>query len=559
MSVLVYDQTCAAEKRRRRKRGLLVDPPRRAFINKAVCEGCGDCGKVSNCLSIVPAETELGRKRAIDQNSCNKDFSCVEGFCPSFVTVHGGVLRRAADCTALMREIELPEPVLPTLSRPWNIVIAGIGGTGVVTVSNLLGMAAHLQRHGVTVLDQTGLAQKFGAVTSHVRIAGKPGDIHAVRVAAGSADLLLGCDIAVAAGDEVLGKLNTTHSAAVINVHEDMPAAFVRERDLSFPTSGLRRRIVSQAKDGTVDFIDATRLATRLLGDSMAANLLLVGFAFQKGRLPISAEALEAAVKLNGAAVEMNLAALRWGRIVAVDPAAAERLIPVAPDTSSLLADDAAAVIQHRGELLRAYQDQRYADRYLDRVRNVANAETHLIGETGELTLAVAHNLARLMAYKDEYEVARLFTGAAFMRELRGEFAGDVRLEFHLAPPLLSRIDPSTGRPRKRAFGAWMMRVFRVLAPLRRLRGTAFDPFGYSMERRAERQLIEGYERRVDKVIARVDKHNLALAAALLRLPEDIRGFGPVKAEAIAAVSKRTAALEREFFAAEDNPGEIRR
>ncbi|MCC5869469.1 MAG: indolepyruvate ferredoxin oxidoreductase family protein [Gammaproteobacteria bacterium] len=561
VSVLVYDQTCAAEKRRRRKRGLLVDPPKRAYINKAVCEGCGDCGAVSNCLSIVPVETELGRKRAINQNSCNKDFSCVEGFCPSFVTVHGGALRKAERTDAPMPDIELPEPVLPTLSRPWNIVIAGIGGTGVVTVSNLLGMAAHLEHHGATVLDQTGLAQKFGAVTSHVRIAAKPADIHAVRVAAGSTDLLLGCDIAVAAGDEVLGKLDATRSAAVINAHEDMPAAFVRERDLGFPGSGLRRRILGQAKDGAVDFIDATRLATRLLGDSMAANLLLVGFAYQQGRLPISADALAQAVRLNGVAVEMNLAALRWGRIVAVDPAAVERLItgPTEGDSEAAPDDDAEAVIRHRSDLLWAYQDQRYADRYLDRLGRVADAETRISGHTGELTLAVARNLARLMAYKDEYEVARLFTSPAFMRELRGEFTGDVRLEFHLAPPLLSRIDPATGRPRKRAFGAWMMAVFRVLAPLRRLRGSVFDLFGYSAERRAERQLVEDYEHRVDRVLAHVDKHNLALAVALLRLPEGIRGFGPVKAEAMDVVATRTTEIENKFFATADHPGDIER
>ncbi len=550
VSVLIYDQTCAAEKRRRRKRGLLVDPPRRAYINQAVCEGCGDCGKVSNCLSIVPVETELGRKRAINQHSCNKDFSCVEGFCPSFVTVHGGELRKAAQRDVPMPQIAIPEPALPALSRPWNIVIAGIGGTGVVTVSNLLGMAAHLEHRGASVLDQAGLAQKFGAVTSHVRIAGRPEDLHAVRVAAGSADLLLGCDIAVAGGDEVLGKLDATHSAAIVNAHEDMPAAFVRERDLSFPASGLRTRITGQAKTGEVDFIDATRLATRLLGDSMAANLLLVGFAYQKGRLPISATALEQAVRLNGVAVDMNLAALHWGRIVAVDPAAVERLIaaPTHADTGPAPGDDVEAVIQHRSELLCTYQDQRYADRYLDGVRQVANTETRISGRTGELTLAVARNLARLMAYKDEYEVARLFASKAFMRELREQFSGDVRLEFHLAPPLLARIDPATGRLRKRSFGPWMMGAFRALAPLRRLRGSVFDPFGRTAERRAERQLIADYERRLERVLAHVDAKNLALAVTLLRLPEDIRGFGPVKAEAMRAVATRTEALEMQFF-----------
>jgi len=539
VSILIYDQTCAAEKRRRRKRGKYPDPPKRVLINEAVCEGCGDCSTQSNCLSVVPVETEFGRKRAIDQSSCNKDYSCVNGFCPSFVTVHGGSLRKPERNNADVGPFaELPEPVLPALGEPYGVLVTGVGGTGVVTIGALLGMAAHLEGRGVSVLDMTGLAQKGGAVFSHIRIASRPEDIHAVRIAAGDADLLIGCDIVVAASPDGLAKLRKGKTAAVVNAHETITGAFTRNPDFVFPSGDLRSLIVEATGAEAAEFIDATRIATALLGDSIATNLFMLGFAYQKGLVPVSGAAIDRAIELNGVAVSFNRDAFLWGRRAAhrraeVERAAAPREA-VAAETLSRSLDEAVA---RRVAFLTRYQNAAYAARYETLVRTVEGAERTKAKGLAGLADAVARSLFKLMAYKDEYEVARLYTDDEFKKQLHAQFEGDFRLEFHLAPPLLAKRDQRTGHLKKRAYGGWLIGAFAVLARLKGLRGTPFDIFGYSAERRTERRLIAEYETLVNELVGALTPANHALAVSLARLPERIRGYGHIK-EANLAVAK---------------------
>jgi indolepyruvate ferredoxin oxidoreductase len=546
VTALVYDQTCAAEKRRRRKRGRFPDPPKRAFINDLVCEGCGDCSKTSNCVSVVPVETEFGRKRAIDQSSCNKDYSCVEGFCPSFVTVHGGALKKPQPSDLVETALPpLPEPSPPALDRPYGILITGVGGTGVVTIGALLGMAAHLEEKGCTVLDMTGLAQKGGAVWSHVRIARTPGDIHAVRIASGSADLLLGCDLVVSAGAETLAKLDRATSRAVVNSHETITGDFTRDPDLAFPAKEMKVSIAAAVGPDRAEFLDATRLATGLLGDSIASNLFMLGYAYQKGAVPVSADAIEEAIRLNGVAVEFNCNAFRWGRRAAVDRALVERRATPASTTSEShrLSQTLDELIARRGAYLADYQDARYAKRYAGLVGRVREAEAARVPGAGTLTEAVARGLFKLMAYKDEYEVARLYTQGDFLRRVAERFEGPYKLQFHLAPPILGDRDPRTGHLKKRSFGPWMLSAFRLLARFKRLRGTRFDIFGRTPERRTERRLIGEYEALVEEILAHLAPENHGLAAEIAGLPLEIRGFGHVKEESIARTKAREAAL----------------
>ncbi|MEE8306043.1 MAG: indolepyruvate ferredoxin oxidoreductase family protein, partial [Gammaproteobacteria bacterium] len=547
ISVLIYDQTCAAEKRRRRKRGLMEDPARRVVINELVCEGCGDCSAVSNCLAVIPKETEFGRKRAINQSACNKDFSCVEGFCPSFVTVEGAILRKPSP-----KQIEaaaIAEPVNKVgLTDPYGIVVPGVGGTGVVTISALLGMAAHLDGYAVTTLDQTGLAQKFGAVLSHVRIGKNPQALHAVRIPAGEADLMLGCDLVVAVGKEALSKLDEKRSAAVVNLHEDMPAGFIQDRDLAFPANDMVSTLQAATQPEQSFFVPATRLATALLGDAIASNLLLVGYAYQQGLIPLSGAALERAIELNGVAVKQNLDAFRWGRWAALDLPSVEVVAGAElQDDLAQLSTSIDHVIERRAEFLSAYQDGDYAQAYVEQVERIRQAETKLRPNSCELTELVARNLFKLMAYKDEYEVARLMSGRDFSARLAREFDGRVKLKFHLAPPLISRIDSATGRPRKRVFGGYMLPVFKLLARFKFLRGTLLDPFGLAEERRAERQLIADYNELLGEIVADLTSGRFELARELLRIPEDIRGYGPIKLEAMARASVCRAELLRRW------------
>ena len=545
VSLLIYDQTCAAELRRRRKRGLADDPQQRVFINDLVCEGCGDCSAVSNCLSVIPVDTEFGRKRAINQSACNKDFSCLDGFCPSFVTVHGAGLPQPE---LRMPDVErLPEPEQPVLTDTYSILITGIGGTGIVTVGALIGMAAHIEGKGCAVLDQTGLAQKFGAVFSHVRIAPDPERIRSVRIPAGGANLLLACDIVVGSGGDALAKLSRNSSQAVVNTYLDMPSDFIRDRDYELPGCAMRDSIQAAARDQSAFFVDATRLATRLLGDSIATNLFMVGYAWQMGLIPLSRESIFTAIELNKTAVEMNKQAFTWGRWAAFDPVAVDAVAGFSREPEPV-ADDLNTIVARRVEFLTGYQNENYAARYRALVENVRDAESTVAGETStRLSEAVAHYYFKLLAYKDEYEVARLYTDGVFRRKLEEQFSGNYRLRFHLAPPLISRKDPDTGRLQKREFGSWMLGAFRLMAPLRFLRGTIFDPFGYSKERRGERGLIGDYESTLASVLTDLRPDTLDLAIQLASLPEQIRGFGHVKAESMSRAETRHSELMNEF------------
>lgn len=551
VSVLIYDQTCAAEKRRRRKRGTFPDPDRRVVINDLVCEGCGDCGVKSNCVSVQPLATEWGRKRTIDQSSCNKDFSCLNGFCPSFVTVHGAKLKKGETTAEPAHWQPLPAPSVPLINHPFSVIVTGVGGTGIVTIGAVMAMAAHLEGKGVGVIDMAGLAQKGGAVYSHLRIANTPDDIHAIRIAAAGADLVLGGDIVVAGNKKVLGavKLGTR---VIANTAEFMPGDFTRNADFSLPSERLKRAIATAAGRENSHFIDATRLATALLGNSIGANMFMLGYAYQLGALPLTAESIEKAIEMNGEAVPMNIAAFRYGRRAAIDPAAVNALVTpqqVAND-SLKLSQSFAETVERREAFLTDYQSKRYARRYRKWVDKVEAAEAAKAPGLSGLAEAVARYLFKLMAYKDEYEVARLYTDTAFIDRVKGSFDGDLHFEFHLAPPLLAKRNPQTGEPKKMNFGPWMLKVFRVLAKLKFVRGTPFDIFGYSAERLTERQLIADYEALLEKIMAELTPYNHQTAVALASIPEKIRGFGPVKARHLSAAKVEEATLREQFSAA---------
>ena len=547
LTVLVYDQTCAAEKRRRRKRGTFPDPAKRVFINDAVCEGCGDCSEKSNCVSVKPLETELGRKRTIDQSNCNKDFSCVNGFCPSFVSVHGGTPAKARRPQLKVVEkdpfAELPMPTLRPLSEAYGILVTGIGGTGVITVGALIGMAAHLEGKGCTVLDFTGLAQKNGAVMSHIRLAPKPEDLHAVRIAAGGANLVLGCDMVVAASPAALSRIEPGITKAVINGYMQPVAAFVLNGDMDLGAESMMKSIREAAGDEATTFIDGTGLATAILGDSIATNLFMLGYAWQQGLLPLSFEAIERAIELNGVAVETSKRTFAWGRLAAhnltIVQAAAKPTLRIEKPVARTLTD----IVAKRVELLTAYQDKAYATRYSTLVDKVAKAEKAKAPGRSGLAEAVAKSLYKLMAYKDEYEVARLYTDGEFLKKLSTQFEGDYRLSFHLAPPLFSDRDPTTGQLKKREYGAWIMPAFRVLASLKKLRGTKLDIFGYTEERKMERRLIGEYEATIEQVLATLDQNNHAMAVQIAAVPETMRGFGHVKEKNVTAAKEREASL----------------
>ena len=552
MSVIIYDQTCAAEKRRRRKRNQYPDPAKRAFINDLVCEGCGDCGVKSNCVSVLPLETEFGRKRTIDQSACNKDFSCVKGFCPSFVTVHGGGVRKGRSSPA-GQSVEtlfaaVPEPQLPTLDQPYGIMVTGVGGTGVVTIGAIVGMAAHLENKGFGALDMAGLAQKGGAVWSHLQIAASPEDIKTVRLGSGGAKLVLGCDFVVSASQKTM---DTTREGTrmVVNTHQQMTGEFTRNANIQFPGQSLKRTITKGVGDANAEFVEATRIATALTGDSIATNLFMLGYAFQKGLVPVSSDAINKAIELNGAAVKMNQAAFLWGRRAAVDLAALERLI--APKADAAPATEISRTLEEtvarRVNFLTGYQNAAYAGKYRELVEKVKQAEaSRTKGLTG-LAEAAARYYFKLLAYKDEYEVARLYADPAFMQKIQSQFEGDYKLHFHLAPPLLSKRDPATGELRKAEYGTWVFTAFKLLAKLRGLRGTAFDIFGYTQERRMERQLIGEYEATITELIGKLSSDNHALAVKIASIPEEIRGYGHVKERNLGIAKAKQADLLAAF------------
>jgi indolepyruvate ferredoxin oxidoreductase len=529
-SVLIYDQTCAIEKRRRRKRGTMVDPNKRIFINETVCEGCGDCGKKSNCLSVNPIETEWGLKRAIDQSACNKDYTCSNGFCPSFVSVIGGQLRKPKPASTPEDMFDkLPKPKSISLSSPYSIFVAGVGGTGVITIGSLIGMAAHLEGKGCSIVDMAGLAQKGGAVVSHIRLSQKPEDIHATRVSSGGADLLLGADLVVSANPDGLEKIAKGHTKVIVNSRESITGHFTQDPNATIPGAALRSELVKVAGKDHVDFIDAGSLATTLLGDSIATNVFLVGYALQKGFIPVSSEAIIEAIKLNNVAVAMNIQAFQWGRLTAVKPKIVEefanRELPI--DADHIVSKSIKEKIKRRHEFLTDYQDKAYADRYSSFVKRVADEEMKL-GLEG-LADAVAESYFRLLAIKDEYEVARLFTNGDFMKRVKQQFQGNFKLQFHLAPPLIARRDPHTKELKKATYGPWVFKVFKLLAKGKKFRGTYFDLFGYTQERRMERQMLMDYEIMMGKLLARLNKKNHVIACELAALPQTVRGFGHVK------------------------------
>ena len=538
-TVLIYDQTCAAEKRRRRKRGLMEDPNRRIFINQSVCEGCGDCGQKSNCLSVIPVETEWGRKRSIDQSTCNKDFSCVNGFCPSFVSVIDGKIKKPKESQTPTELFEkLPEPHPLTLSdTPYNIFITGVGGTGVTTIGSLLGMAAHLEGKGCSIVDMAGLAQKGGAVVSHLKIAASPDKIHATRVASLGADLILGFDLVVTASPEGLDKIAPGKTHVVVNAYQTITGHFTKNPNYVFPESEMEQDIRTKVGKGHVDFVKAQDLATNLMGDSVMTNPLMVGYAVQKGLIPLSPQSIVEAIRLNGVAINENIRAFNWGRLAAEDLATVENIAhqnkPV--DEDHILSESTEDMIQRRVAFLTSYQNASYGQLYQETMTAVKAKENTLGSD--RLTKIIAQTLYRLMAYKDEYEVARLYTNGDFERRLQHQFEGPVKLKFHLAPPLISRRNDK-GELIKRTFGGWMIYVFKVIAKLKFLRGTAFDIFGYTSERRLERQWIQDYLSAIKIIISKVTPENFEAVCSLMALPQQIRGYGHVKEKAHNEIKK---------------------
>ncbi|MCJ9672560.1 MULTISPECIES: indolepyruvate ferredoxin oxidoreductase family protein [unclassified Neorhizobium] len=549
VTVLVYDQVCAAEKRRRRKRGAYPVSDKRAFINELVCEGCGDCSAVSNCISIEPQETEFGRKRRINQSSCNTDLSCIKGFCPSFVTVEGGSIRKPAAKSKVVKTEDLPLPTFTaTFETPYSMLLAGIGGTGVITVSAILAQAALLDGLALVTLDQTGLAQKNGSVVSHIRLAKDPAQINAVRVGPGESDLVLGFDIVVAAQKNSLASFAKNKTRAVIDDHFAPTASFVKDTTIDFRQEATLKSLRRAAGEDAIETVAATDMATALLGDAIAANMFLLGHAWQRGLVPISLTAIDKAIELNGTGIAMNRAAFGWGRRAAVDPEAVAReagLVKAEPRIETL-----EEIVARRTAFLADYQNAAYAARYASLVDVAKSAETQLRGISG-FAEAVAKNAFKLMAYKDEYEVARLHRDRSFEKKLSEQFEGDFKIKHHLAPPMIARIDRRTGHPAKIAFGAWIRPAFAVLEKLKFLRGTSFDPFCRTAERRMERQLIADYFALVTELSAGLDTANHALAVELAGLPDMVRGFGHVKLASITKFEKRKADLLAKWRARE--------
>jgi len=544
-SAIIYDQTCATEKRRRRKRGKMVDPAKRVVINELVCEGCGDCSVQSNCMSVEPLETEFGRKRQINQNSCNKDFSCVKGFCPSFVTVEGGQMKKPKKDKSLnpFEMPAIPEPALPLAENAWGIVVAGVGGTGVITIGQLLGMAAHLEGKGVITQDAAGLAQKGGSTWSHIQIANRPDAIYTTKVDTAKADLVIACDEIVAANKATLAVMHEDRTYVAMNTHKTPTASFVNNPEWAFPGSSCEAAI-GKAVGGKLGMVDADELATKLLGDSIYANPLLLGYAWQQGRVPLGYAALMRAIELNGVQIEANKAAFEWGRRAAHDLKAVQSLFQAQAVIQLVKKPSVDELVAKRVEFLTAYQDAAYAQQYQAFVEKVRAAEKPL--NSTKLSEAVARYLFKLMAYKDEYEVARLHTDKSFADKIAAQFEGDYKLNFHLAPPLLAKTNDK-GELVKKPYGPWMLKAFGLLAKLKGLRGTAFDVFGHTAERKMERALIGEYRATIEELLKGLNADNLALAAEIARIPEEIRGYGHVKERHLAATRPKWDTLLQQW------------
>ena len=549
LTVMIYDQTCASEKRRRRKRGEFPDPDKRVVINEQVCEGCGDCGVQSNCVAVGAVETEFGRKRQIDQSACNKDFTCINGFCPSFVTVHGGVLKKGKKSQSDAEIPAVPEPEIAKIDGTYGIIVTGVGGTGVVTVGAIIGMAAHLEGKGTGIIDMAGLAQKGGQVASHLRIAHEPEDIKSIRIAASGADLVLGCDIVTAGSVKVLASMEPGRTTVVINTHEKLSGEFTHNVDFSFPTQKILKTISDRAGEDMISVVEAERLAIGLLGEAIGANMFMLGFAWQNGGLPLEQASILRAIEMNGVAIDMNKAAFNWGRVAAHDA----DLLPVSQEGAAevlrhrQLSNDLDEVIARRVEILTDYQNKAYAERFSNWIEKIRLAESDLASGQSGLIDVVARNLFKLMAIKDEYEVARLYVDGTFEKQLSQRFERWDRLEYHLAPPILAKRDDK-GHLIKQGFGSWMGRAFSLLARFKRLRGSILDIFSYSAERKAEQTLLRDYETVLTEICENLTSENHAAALELADYPRKIRGYGHVKELAMDKADHQRRSLRAGFL-----------
>jgi indolepyruvate ferredoxin oxidoreductase len=543
-TVIIYDQTCATEKRRRRKRGTMVDPAVRVMINEEVCEGCGDCGVQSNCLSVEPLETPLGRKRTINQSTCNKDTSCLKGFCPSFVTVEGGTFKKKATSTTPAIHPAslgaLPEPNLPTIHEPWGMVVAGVGGTGVITIGQLLGMAAHMEGKGIVTQDSAGLAQKGGATWSHILVANSQDEIRTTRVSMAAADLIIGCDPIVSASKETTLRMRAGRTHVALNSNSTPTAAFVKNANWQNPAEQCVAEITAQVGVESVGAFDADALAKQLMGDTIYVNPMILGYAWQKGWVPLHHASLVRAIELNDVQVKNNLAAFEWGRHAAHQPDVLMKAIQPSQVIQFKKRESLEDLVADRMTRLTDYQDSAYARLYQGIVEKVRATEAPL-GKT-LLSETVAKQLYRLMAYKDEYEVARLHTQTGFLERIQNSFEGDFKVHYHLAPPLWSKRN-SQGELVKSKFGPIMLTGFKVLAKLKGLRGTKLDFFGKTEERQTERALIREYMEHIDRVLSSLSSETHAHAVAVAQVPENIKGYGHVKERNIRAARSLWASL----------------
>ncbi len=549
VTALIYDQTCAAEKRRRRKRGKFPDPAKRMFINDLVCEGCGDCSVQSNCLSIVPKETEFGRKRKIDQASCNKDYSCANGFCPSFVSIEGGELKKP-DSRPLGPKVTtmlavLPDADVPEIDHSYNLLVGGVGGTGIVTVGAILSMAAHLEGKGTSVQDYTGIAQKGGSVFSYVRFANTPEDLNQIRIDIGSANAVILADLVVGNDPRALGVMRDGGTQAIVNTATIPTADFVRDRNMDFQTALQLKTVKDACGEMNVEGINAIEVASWLLGDTVFSNILLLGMAWQKGLIPVSANAIYRAMELNGKAVEKNKKAFDLGRVAAIDPKAVREAAEYDEDEVAQ-SNELQQIVERRAAFLIDYQNQDYSNQYQEFIGKV---EQSVLGIDGgeEFAKTVAKNLFKLMAYKDEYEVARLHTDGSFKEKIAANFTGDYKVKFHMAPPIFNRGLDTQGRPKKTTFGPWMYSVLSFVAKFRSLRGTAFDVFGYTEERKMERHLISDYKARILALLPKINEDNISVATEIANVPDQIRGYGPVKEKSVVEATQALQELESKF------------
>ena len=534
VTVIIYDQYCATELRRRRKRGLATEPDKRIFINPLVCEGCGDCGSESNCIAIEPLESKFGRKREINQSACNKDYSCTKGYCPSFLTVTGGTLKKKGNTPGSLTNRsnhlneDLPTPVVAELTTPFNILLTGIGGSGVITLGAILGTAAHLEGKGASTLDVAGLAQRNGPVTSHLRVANSPEELHSTRIATGTADLIVGCDIVVTTGMESISKINKDKTNMVINSHVAPTSTFASNPNLDLSSARMIKGLKAVTSDELIHFINATKFATSLMGNAIAANLFLVGYAIQKGLFPISLPAIERAIELNGVSVEMNKESIYWGRLAALNIKKVES-IAFSEIPSTEIIETLESVIEDRYDFLVNYQNKKYADKYKSLVLQIINADKSISNKKEALSMAVAKFYFKLMAYKDEYEVARLHTGDEIKKYLEDKLDGDYKIEYSLAPPVFGGRDKRTGRYPKRKLPSATYYLFSIMKQFKFLRGTAFDLFGMSSHRKTERALISEYEGMMSEIIAKINIDNYDAATKIASLPDHIKGYDVVK------------------------------